>query len=98
MRQAQRCDDLSARLSAAAGATIAGARHRFTALAGKLETLSPLRVLGRGYSLTQLGNDGPAVTHPAQAPVGTALRIRTAGGDLRARSEGPLGDEPPRHE
>ena len=46
------------------------------AIAGKLETLSPLSVLGRGYSLTQRADDGRLVTNAGQLRPGDAISTR----------------------
>lgn len=53
-------------------------------LAGTLHSLSPLAVLGRGYSVTQREADGRVVEQPADAPAGTILRTRVAGGEIRS--------------
>jgi exodeoxyribonuclease VII large subunit len=50
--RARRLDELSLRLHASAGAMLRERRAAMAAAAGKLESLSPLNVLGRGYSLT----------------------------------------------
>jgi exodeoxyribonuclease VII large subunit len=84
---------LAPRLHTAAAANVHDARYRTGALAGKLESLSPLKVLGRGYALVQRAEDGSVVTDPAQAPAGTPLRLRTAGGALRAVSDGAETEE-----
>jgi exodeoxyribonuclease VII large subunit len=49
---ARRLDELDARARRASLQGVATHKGRLAALAGKLETLSPLQVLGRGYSLT----------------------------------------------
>ncbi|MGL4513087.1 MAG: exodeoxyribonuclease VII large subunit [Lacipirellulaceae bacterium] len=49
---ARRLDELDARARRASLQAVATNKGRLAALAGKLETLSPLQVLGRGYSLT----------------------------------------------
>lgn len=56
--------------------------HGLVRLAGQLEALSPLKVLGRGYSLTHVAATGAIVRNPVQAPPGTLLRTRLAEGDL----------------
>ncbi len=44
------------RLSAALKGRLAGERQRFAAAAAKLDALSPLKVLGRGYAIPQVGD------------------------------------------
>lgn len=56
--------------------------NRLAGLAGRLEALSPLKVLGRGYSLTHVAATQEIVRTAAQAPPGTLLRTRLAEGDL----------------
>jgi exodeoxyribonuclease VII large subunit len=63
-------------------------RRDLARLAAQLEALSPLGVLARGYSLTQRLEDGAVVRSPADAPAGTRLRTRLAGGEVVSRVEG----------
>ncbi len=93
---AQRCDDLGERLSAAARVALRAAGDRLAAAAGVLESLSPLKVLARGYAVAQRLPEGRSVSDPAEAPAGTPLRILLAKGQLRARSEGAESPGPPR--
>jgi exodeoxyribonuclease VII large subunit len=62
---------------------IAHRRGRLGGLAGKLDTLSPLSVLSRGYALVWDGGDR-LVRDPSEVAEGDALRIRVAGGSLSA--------------
>jgi exodeoxyribonuclease VII large subunit len=55
------------------------------ALGAKLVALSPQGTLDRGYALVTLP-DGALVTQPAQAPAGSKLKLRLAGGVLTAQS------------
>lgn len=73
---------LSQRLGEAWRANWRDWEHGLARLAGQLEALSPLKVLGRGYSVTQVAASGEIVRTPAQAPPGTLLRTRLAEGDL----------------
>ena len=57
---------------------------RLAGLAGRLDSLSPLAVLGRGYALVQ--RDGEVVRSPADVAVGDALRIRLAAGEIEAEA------------
>ncbi|MCM2324278.1 MAG: exodeoxyribonuclease VII large subunit [Oligoflexia bacterium] len=51
--QAQRCDELAARLDRAIRARLERGRGRLEQLGGKLDALSPLKVLERGYSIVR---------------------------------------------
>jgi exodeoxyribonuclease VII large subunit len=63
--------------------------HRWTAsvdrLAGRLEDLSPDRVLARGYSRTELERTGRTLVRAADAAPGDLLRTHLAQGRLRSR-------------
>jgi exodeoxyribonuclease VII large subunit len=67
-------------LLAARGAGMAAA-------AGRLETLSPLGVLARGYAIVQRRDDGAIVRRAGEVAVGGGLRVRLAEGELDARVE-----------
>ncbi|MHC4408110.1 MAG: exodeoxyribonuclease VII large subunit [Planctomycetota bacterium] len=69
----RRVDELAGRLGRAGRATVKDFQSRVTAITGKLEALSPLRVLARGYSVTW---KGPNVVRRA-ADVRGGDRIRT---------------------
>jgi exodeoxyribonuclease VII large subunit len=56
-------------------------RGDFAILSGKLDMLSPLRVLGRGYLLAQR-TSGQLVTQARELTVGDLLRLRFADGDV----------------
>ena len=78
---------------ASARATIAialdRAGERVRSLADQARALSPLHTLERGYAVVQNAN-GAALTDPSEAPEGTRVSIRLAGGRLSATS---LGEE-----
>ncbi len=76
---------LRGRLGASASHRAKVSRHRFSVAVGRLQTLSPLAVLGRGYSLTRLLPSGTVVRSAAQARVGDAIEILLAEGALGAR-------------
>jgi exodeoxyribonuclease VII large subunit len=61
-----------------------GARSRFAALAGQLDTLSPLAVLGRGYAIARRTRDGAIVRRAAEVAVGEGLAVRVAEGEIEA--------------
>ncbi|HSL50694.1 MAG TPA: exodeoxyribonuclease VII large subunit, partial [Candidatus Deferrimicrobiaceae bacterium] len=77
---------LRGRLGSAAGHHVKASRHRFDAAVGRLDSLSPLAVLGRGYSLTRLSS-GVIVRRAAQARPGDAIEILLHQGALDARVE-----------
>jgi exodeoxyribonuclease VII large subunit len=86
-RRRQSLDELSDALDSAAETAVSARRDRLAALAGRLEALSPLRVLSRGYSLTQRAADGSVVRKPSDVSPGDRLRIRLAEGEISARAE-----------
>ncbi len=80
-----------ARLEAAARALIrvAGSRAqrgrgRLAELSGRLDSLSPLAVLGRGYALVRRSRDGAIVRTAEQLERGERLAIRVAEAQLEA--------------
>lgn len=63
------------------------ARGRLQELATALHNLSPLAVLGRGYSLTRTVPEGKLVTDAATLTPGDRLRLTFATGEARVRVE-----------
>jgi exodeoxyribonuclease VII large subunit len=59
------------------------ARAALTPLTAKLEQLSPLSILNRGYAIVE--RDGHIVKSPADAPPDSTVNIRIAHGTLRAK-------------
>ena len=75
--QAQRCDDLAARLERALRMRLERRRSALEQLTGKLDALSPLRVLERGYSIVrEPGEKGAVIRSAAQIHQGQELSIR----------------------
>lgn len=62
-------------------------RGRLAQLAGRLDSLSPLGVLGRGYALVRRSRDGVIVRTPDQLRSGERLAIRVAAAELEALVE-----------
>jgi exodeoxyribonuclease VII large subunit len=83
---------LQHRLEAAPRGDLARRRHAVEALRGKLEALSPLRVLERGFSLTQLA-DGRLLTSAEDARPGDEIRVRLRLGELHAEVR-TVSDDP----
>jgi exodeoxyribonuclease VII large subunit len=79
----QRLDDTAQRLARAARQRLIQAGQKLAEVSARLETLSPLQVLGRGYSLTHT-NDGQLVRDPAALRPGDVLVTRVAAGVIRS--------------
>ncbi len=74
------------RLISAQDRITAGKRNQFSACTAKLDALSPLKVLSRGYAITQK-EDGTIIRSAADAQVGDHLIVTLADGCLQARVE-----------
>ncbi len=82
----QRLDDLSTRLQRAVRQRLAIAQEKMAAMSAQLDTLSPLNVLSRGYSLTRSA-DGKLVRDAADVRPGDELITRVASGEITSRVE-----------
>ena len=76
----------SDRLNAGAAAGLVQHRHRLGELAARLDSLSPLRVLERGYAVVSSVRDSRVVVDASAVEVGDDLQIRLLKGKLRART------------
>ena len=83
----QRLDDLSSRLTPAGERKLAMAREKMAALAGRLESLSPLKVLLRGYSVTQHECDGRVIRSVADVSAQESIQTRVSDGMIVSRVE-----------
>jgi exodeoxyribonuclease VII large subunit len=79
------------RLEALIRPALARPRHAVDAAHGKLEALSPLRVLARGFSLTQRA-DGHVITSAADVHPGDRIQVRLRDGAIDATVEGSSQD------
>ncbi len=79
--QTMRLDHLTHRFSAAAKQQLAAADRRLTATVAKLDALSPLKVLGRGYSIGY-GADGRVLDSVRQTRVGDPVQWKLTDGTL----------------
>jgi exodeoxyribonuclease VII large subunit len=82
----QRLDDTATRLHRAANQRAVQAGEKLAALAARLESLSPLNVLSRGYSLTHT-DDGRLVRAASDVRIGERLVTRLAAGAIESRVE-----------
>ena len=80
----QRLGALRARLPVAWERLLADRKARVATAGQRLDGLSPLRVLERGYSIT-LDAAGAVLTSPAGLAPGDLLRTRLAGGEVASR-------------
>src|SRR5690606_18524668 len=91
----QQVDDLLARARYALGHQLRVHRARLEAAAGKLNALSPLDTLARGYAICQRERDGAVLRRADETAVGERVRVRLWAGALACRveelEEGPEG-------
>jgi exodeoxyribonuclease VII large subunit len=80
-------DELQRRTLRAIGHRVQEARSGVAALAGRLESLSPLAVLQRGYSLTRREADDRLIHDAAELSVGERIVTRFAQGQVVSRVE-----------
>jgi exodeoxyribonuclease VII large subunit len=66
---------------------LATARATVAAGSAALSVLGPQATLDRGYAIVRRSSDDVVVRDPADAPVGTALRLRIARGELPATAD-----------
>ena len=84
---ARRLDELDARALRAVRGLMRTARQQTDTVAGRLESLSPLAVLGRGYSLTQRTADSRVIRAAAELSPGEQMTTRFARGRAISRVE-----------
>jgi exodeoxyribonuclease VII large subunit len=87
-----RLERIRARLGDAMARRFVQARHRFVAATGRLDSLSPLAVLGRGYSLTRTP-DGAVVRSARELHAGDPVRVLLHRGSLDCRVERTREDD-----
>jgi exodeoxyribonuclease VII large subunit len=78
----RQADDLANRLHGAMKVQLRDQQSRLAAIGGKLDTLSPLGVLGRGYSLTHDQASGQLITKVSQVKQGQQIATRLAQGTI----------------
>ena len=84
---ARRLDELQLRQRRAIDQRLRQDRQRTDGLTAQLESLSPLAVLSRGYSLTQRLEDGLLVRDAGELSVGDRLITRLGRGEVTSRVE-----------
>jgi exodeoxyribonuclease VII large subunit len=87
-RQAERLRGVTQRLHAWWGMTRMRRQERLKVLAGKLEALSPLAILGRGYSICWTLPGRHVVKAATEVKVGSEVAVRLHHGELRCLVRG----------
>jgi exodeoxyribonuclease VII large subunit len=85
--QERRLDDWSERLERSVRQRLLQSRQRLEAQIGQLETLSPLNVLARGYSLTRTETEQTVVRSPEQVRPGQRIVTHVQHGVIVSRVE-----------
>ena len=78
---AARCVGAGVRIDSAVRHSMEVRRGEISALCARLDALSPLRVIARGYAVASSG--GKVLTSPSQVKVGDTIDLRLAGGELK---------------
>lgn len=78
----------AARLPALMKSRLASERQTLRALTQRLDALSPLKVLGRGYAIVSRADDGRVVRRAGDVTSGDAVRIHLGEGELTASVTG----------
>jgi exodeoxyribonuclease VII large subunit len=78
----QQLEELSQRLGRGVRRRIERASHELRSLSGHLDALSPLKVLGRGYSLTRRETTGEIIRRAEDVRVGERVRAILSEGQL----------------
>lgn len=81
----QRLDDISSRLLPIASRRLDVCGDRARALAGRLESLSPLKILERGYSVTTRESDGKLIRTIEDAVEAEQIKTRVGDGTITSR-------------
>ena len=79
-----RLDYVTRRFAAAASRQIGNEQRRVTAMASKLDALSPLKVLGRGYAIPYRA-DGQTLASVKQTAVDDMISLQISDGTVDCR-------------
>src|SRR5262249_3530532 len=83
VEQRRALDVLTQRLQAGNRQTLDGEHERLAIASGKLHSLSPLAVLGRGYAIA-FDSEGRIIKRADDVQSGESIRIRVAEGEIEA--------------
>ncbi|MEA3200011.1 MAG: exodeoxyribonuclease large subunit, partial [Thermoplasmata archaeon] len=81
----QEVDDALSRMAKALSSRVGREADLLAQRAARLDALSPLAVLGRGYAIAT--REGKVLRSPADAPPGSRITVKLRDGDLPARVE-----------
>ncbi len=81
----QQVDDLMARAAAQVGHDLRLRRERLVGLTARLESLSPLATLGRGYAIVRQAETNQVIRSVEGVQSGDGLRVRVADGEFEAK-------------
>lgn len=84
----QQLDELFYRAEITFRRSLEGRRRRLEALAAKLDGLSPLGALARGYAICRIAATGQVVTAASQVSPGERLKVRVREGELLCKALG----------
>ena len=84
-------DSVRLRLDAVAERRISASRAQYAALAAKLDAMSPLKVLARGYSIA-LNGEGRALRGASELAAGDKIRLLLARGEAECTVDSVKGD------
>lgn len=82
--QQQKIEQLMQKLVYAIQTKIAHSSHQLALAAEKIDAVSPLATLKRGYSITQ-NEQGNVIRHPDDVQIGDILVTKLSGGDIRSK-------------
>jgi exodeoxyribonuclease VII large subunit len=85
--RSRRLDELALQTSAAVRRIAGDRKNRLATLAAKIESLSPLQVLARGYTITQDAKSGKVVRNASELRVGQSIVTRFTAGAASSKVE-----------
>lgn len=87
LRRRQSLDSAMLRLAGQVGALAGGKKTALARLCGKLDALSPLGTLARGYAICRRASDGTVVYDEHDVRAGEEVRVTLARGELACQVE-----------
>jgi exodeoxyribonuclease VII large subunit len=85
--RSRRLDELAQHGNSVVWRLLRDRQNRLAMMAGKIESLSPLEVLARGYTITQDAKSGEVVRTPRQLRVGQSILTRFGTGEAISKVE-----------